>query len=287
MTSPPTQQPAVRASEPDPLLTWRRLAWVFTRVYLILLLIFWLGQEVLLFPGVLRGEAEPIRELQRIEVEHAGGRATAWRYPSTHDRALLTFHGNAELCRARLSDYGEWLDRLGFGWVCMEYRGFDDVAGWPRQRTVVADGRALLHALPEHGLDVERVIVHGRSMGGGVAAQVAHDQPVAGLVLESTYDSVANVASRKPPVMFFPVRWLLRSPFDSATALRGTALPVFQAHDIHDEVVPFRNGEALARAIGGGQFHVSAGQPHGAPLVFMQPARPAFVAWLEAQVPAR
>jgi fermentation-respiration switch protein FrsA (DUF1100 family) len=85
--------------------------------------------------------------------------------------------------------------------------------------------------------------VHGRSLGGGPAAELASREPVAGLVLESTFTSVLGVS-----------RWGRAFPFDWFRTLRRlnrVRAPVLVIHGTADEVIPLANGRALFHAARG------------------------------------
>lgn len=279
---PPMTEP--RPERPQ----WQRISISAVRVYLLFGLILWAAQEIFLFPGLLRPAANGPRRANyaQIRIDIDGRVIHGWRHTSTHDRVVVMTHGNAEFA-SDLFPYGEWLDQQGWSWVCMEYRGFDDAPGWPTEDALAADLRAILGWLPSQGWSLDRTIVHGRSVGGGVAVAGTVNSPIAGLVLESTFDSVAAIAQRTLPMMVYPVRLLLRSPLDSRARLADSKLPVFQVHDTEDAVVPFARALALNASLHHGTWSETTGNPHGTPIVAVPEIRQNWFAWLEARVPAR
>ena len=64
----------------------------------------------------------------------------------------------------------------------------------------------------------------GRSLGTGIATALASQRTVAGLVLVTPYDSIANVASDRYP--WLPVHLLIKDSYDSATGIRQVEAPV-------------------------------------------------------------
>ena len=60
--------------------------------------------------------------------------------------------------------------------------------------------------------------------------------PVQRLVLVTPYDSILGIASAQFP--FFPVRWLLRDPFDSGRYAPAVTAPTLVLMAQHDEVIP-------------------------------------------------
>jgi hypothetical protein len=83
----------------------------------------------------------------------------------------------------------------------------------------------------------ERVILHGRSLGGGIASHLASRRPAAGLILESTFVSAFRVPITRP---LFPF-----DRFATAARLRDVRYPVLVIHGTRDEVVPYWHGQAL------------------------------------------
>lgn len=260
---------------------------LLVRIYLLALVILWLGQEFLLFPGVVLGDRHHPRHVDWAEVVEVT-RPDASTFPALlanghHDRLVVLTHGNGEAA-SMLDVYAERLDELGFATALMEYRGFAGVSGWPRETVLSADLDALLDALLERGYAADRTVLHGRSIGGGVAATGAHR--VAGLVLESSFDSLRNTARDRWVVRIFPLGLLLRSPLDSQRRLSALDLPVLQVHDDQDAVVSVERARSLRDSLSRGRWIQTRGLAHGAPLVLVHgEARASWQAFLEEVVP--
>ncbi|HET7535955.1 MAG TPA: alpha/beta hydrolase, partial [Candidatus Didemnitutus sp.] len=93
-----------------------------------------------------------------------------------------------------------------------------------------------------------RVILYGRSLGGGPATDLAAKEPVAGLVLESAFTSVFRVMTRWP--------LLPGDQFCNAKKLPSVKCPVLVMHGRLDEVIPFHHGETLLAAAPGKKSHL-------------------------------
>lgn len=90
------------------------------------------------------------------------------------------------------------------------------------------------------GINSDRIIAHGFSLGGGVAAQLAERRPLAGLILESTFSSL--------PDMYRSMRipgFLCRDPFRTDLVLAGFDRPVLLVHGKRDTIVPSSHSERL------------------------------------------
>lgn len=235
--------------------TARRAAWRVLRgalvVYGAWCLILYFLQSRLLFmpyaagPGMDEGRIAAEPGLERMQIAHADGIVTeAWLVPSGIQpaRGLVCFmHGNAELIDFNLPEAREWNAR-GFDVLLAEYRGYGRSPGSPSQAAIVQD---TLDAIGEATLrnGYARIILHGRSLGSAVAAQVALrlDDRCGAVVMESPFRSVASFAWRYgvPPA-------LVRNPFRSDEAVPQLQCPILILHSRQDEIVPFSHGESLA-----------------------------------------
>lgn len=195
--------------------------------------------------------AEP--GLERHWIPNAdGGRTEAWlvRAPVADAKGLVCFlHGNAELIDDALHEAREWNAR-GFDVLLPEYRGYGRTPGSPSQAAIVHDVVGAVEFIMTKGerdRRYEGLILHGRSLGTGVAAQVAVGQGerLKAMVLESPFLSVASFAWSYgvPPA-------LVTNPFRTDEALPRIDAPVLILHARGDEIVPISHGRELATASG-------------------------------------
>ncbi|MCX6997846.1 MAG: alpha/beta hydrolase, partial [Kiritimatiellaeota bacterium] len=93
--------------------------------------------------------------------------------------------------------------------------------------------------------DVENppIVLHGQSLGGAVAAQLALDKPVRGLVLESVFTSVPDMARQLYP--WLPARLLCAARFDTLDKVCRIACPKLLAHSTQDEMIPYAQGRQI------------------------------------------
>jgi pimeloyl-ACP methyl ester carboxylesterase len=175
-----------------------------------------------------------------------GVRIHAFFVPSEGaSRALLFLHGNAGNASHRLPNAVQ-LAELGVHVLLLEYRGYGKSEGTASEEGVFADARAgLAHLTTELGIPEERIFLFGRSLGGAVALDLARGRRLAGVILESTFTSLAEMAGR---IGVGPLAPLLRGRFDSLTRIRELRAPLLFFHGDRDEVVPFDLGRRLFEA---------------------------------------
>src|SRR5687768_14271842 len=123
----------------------------------------------------------------------------------------------------------------GVGWLLIDYRGYGSSGGAPSERHLVADA-LLWHDYATRNLGARSVAVFGRSLGSGVAVQLAAARAVAGIVLVAPYDSLTSVARHYYP--YLPVSWMLRHRFDSLAHAPSLTAPLLCLVAERDEVIP-------------------------------------------------
>jgi len=187
-----------------------------------------------------------------------GVRIHAYFVPGGGERALLYLHGNAGNASHRLPIAAR-LARLGTDVLLLDYRGYGLSEGRPSEAGVYADARAgLAHLVETRGIPRARTVVFGSSLGGAVAVELAQGQPLAGVVLESTFTSVQDMARR----IIGPIgRWL--GGFPSVDRIGRLRAPLLFLHGDRDDIVPIALGRALfAAAPEPKTFEVLAGAGH-------------------------
>jgi fermentation-respiration switch protein FrsA (DUF1100 family) len=170
----------------------------------------------------------------------------AWWLPQRDPGAplLLFLHGNAGNREDRLHNLqGLW--RSGIAVLIIDYRGYGGSTGAPSEPGLIQDGLAAYDWLAARAPS-RPIALFGRSLGAAVAAQVASRRPAAGLILESAFTSAPDMAERIFPVP--GIRRLVRSRYDTLSAVRALTTPLLVIHGARDELVPFEMGRALFEA---------------------------------------
>jgi hypothetical protein len=187
-------------------------------------------------PPVGYGDTAEITKLTTAD----GAKISAIYLPNTNSEYTIIYsHGNAEDLGTVSHKLLE-LHAMGFAVLSYDYHGYGTSEGRPTERAVYQDIDAAydyltneLHILPEH------IILHGFSLGGAIAADLASRRPVAGLILESTFVSAFRVLTGVP------------MPFDKFTTLaklKEIKCPVLMIHGRADRVIKFWHGEKLYEA---------------------------------------
>jgi fermentation-respiration switch protein FrsA (DUF1100 family) len=219
------------------------------------------AERAALFPGAFAagaaGGARP-DGVQSVWLEHAGGRSEAGLLPAlrqaTAPAPLVLFaHGNAELIDHWAREFAPpraW----GLSVLLVEYPGYGRSSGRPSQASIgAAMGAAYDWGARQAGVDPQRIVAWGRSLGGGAACVLAGERELAALVLESTFTSVRDMARG----LSLPAL-RLQDPFDNLAAVRRFRGPILLLHGTRDEIVSKTHADALHDAAPGSELHLLA-----------------------------
>ncbi len=159
---------------------------------------------------------------------------------------LLHFHGNAGNISHRLSLYRKW-QAMGLSVYAFDYRGYGKSEGEPDEAGLYEDGRAVWTDLTLHlGLKPEEVIISGRSLGAAVAAMLATEVKAAGVVLETPFTSIPDMAAFHYP--WLPLRWLVKTDFDVESLVKHIRLPLLIIAARDDAIAPSWMAEHIFNA---------------------------------------
>jgi uncharacterized protein len=227
---------------------------VIVLVYVALVAFLWVRQESMVYlPGI------PGRQLaaspgaiglgyEDLRIATADGEELhAWFIPAREERGvLLFFHGNAGNISHRLESL-RIFNELALSVLILDYRGYGQSSGSPTEEGTYEDARAAWRYLvEERGVPGERIVLFGRSLGGAVATWLAAEHRPRGLIVESAFRSVPDVAAEL--YWFLPVRALARIQYPVEELIARVEAPVLVVHSRDDEIIPFHHGEALYQA---------------------------------------
>jgi len=196
-------------------------------------------------------QARSIANLQDCWITTQDGvKIHAWYAPAESARATLVIsHGNAGNLSHRYLILRS-LQRHRYNVLMYDYRGYGRSEGTPSEEGIYSDGRAALDfVLTLPGVDSSRTFLWGTSLGGAVALDVATQRAVAGIILESTFTSAADVARILYP--FLPVRYFLRTKLNSIEKIKSLHVPILIVHGSHDTIIPIGFGRQLFQAAPG------------------------------------
>lgn len=217
--------------------------------YLAIAALVWFAQESLQFypRAVLNAPTAPAGwKLERVSLKAHDGTTLAGvlLIPPVERPPLLVYYGgNAEEVTAFAADAAHAYGARAV--LLMNYRGYGDSGGKPGEKALVADALEIFDwAARRTDIDASRIALHGRSLGSGVAVQVAAARPVRCVLLTSPFDSARAVAAGIYP--WLPVGLMMRHPFDSAAYAPRLTMPALILMGGSDTLIPPHHSERLA-----------------------------------------
>ncbi len=219
--------------------SWQRVGLSLLFVYTCFALLIFVRADSLIFlpqptsyrdtPDIIKIPVTPTEQISALYLPNARSTYT-----------LLYIHGNAE----DLGDIRPHLDRLqrwGFNIFAYDYRGYGTSQGKPSESNAYQDVNAAYTYLTNQlKIPADRIIIYGRSVGGGSATELATRYPVAGLILESTFTSAFRVV--------LPFALLPFDKFTNLDKLSKIHCPVLVMHGAADTIIPVHHGRSLYAA---------------------------------------
>ena len=198
-----------------------------------------------------------VRELKTRDDETL---VTWFTAPSDGKPLIIYFHGNAGQIAGRARRFTA-LTSDGTGLLALSYRGYGGSSGAPTEDGLIKDAMAAYDHAIAAGIEPERMVLLGESLGSGVALALAARVKVAALILEAPFTSAADLAA--VTYWMFPVRLLMHDQFRSDLRITQAKASLLIVHGTADGVIPIAFGEKLfARANDPKTFVRAQGEGH-------------------------
>lgn len=187
-----------------------------------------------------------------------GTRLHGWFLPA-QGRAqgtILFLHGNAENISTHIMSV-RWLPARNFNVFLLDYRGYGASEGEPTFPKVQDDvDSALKMLIARPGLDPDRIVVFGQSLGGAIAIyNVAHSpyrRHIRALAVESAFSSHRRITREKLSGFWltwplqYPLSWTVTDKYSPAKAVADVSpIPLLIIHGDQDRIVPVEHGKRL------------------------------------------
>ena len=173
-----------------------------------------------------------------------GVKLHGWYVPGSGEVTWLWFHGNAGNISHRLEDLMLLHRNLDVNVFLFDYRGYGLSEGQVSEEGTYRDAAgALDYLLSRQDVDPQKIVYFGRSLGAAVAVWLASEHEPYGLVLESPFTSVKDMAQKAYPRL--PLYLLVRTKYDSLSKIGGLSCPILILHGDEDEIVPIGQGRKL------------------------------------------
>lgn len=167
-----------------------------------------------------------------------------WYCPVDRPRAVvLIMHGNG----GHLAMRADWLRYLQstarVSTFLFDYRGYGRSKGKPTVEGALSDAKAARAKLRELArVKDSEMLLMGESLGGAIAVDLAADVAPRGLILQSTFSSLKDVAAHHYPAL----AWIVpKQKLNSVARLPKYKGPLLLSHGDQDRTVPYALGQRL------------------------------------------
>jgi fermentation-respiration switch protein FrsA (DUF1100 family) len=192
-----------------------------------------------------------------------GVRLNGWFIPHPQARVTMVwFHGNAGNISHRVENIKLLHDKVKINIFIFDYRGYGRSEGSVSEEGTYRDGAAALDFVRKKlRVDAENLILFGRSLGAAVAAEMAVRFESRGLILETPFTSIRDMAKTVFPLL--PIGPLLQTRYDVVEKVGRVKVPLLVLHGDHDDVVPYEQGKKVfAAAREPKEFYTIKGATH-------------------------
>lgn len=155
---------------------------------------------------------------------------------------VLYFHGNRKNIN-RYAPYATNFTRNGYEVWMMDYPGYGKSTG-KRSEQVLYDDALIFYKMAISRVSAEHIIIYGKSLGTGIAAQLASVRDCKRLILETPYYSMDALA--KHYFFMYPVMPMTKYALPTFKHFEYTNAPISIFHGTNDGIIPYRQAKKLA-----------------------------------------
>ena len=213
---------------------------------IVIIFIYFYQRNLLYHPSENNYQNDEIKfEYEEVNIEVEGEiELKSWliKKDFTKLKTLLIFHGNAGDLSNRIYKLNE-LNKLDINILLISWRGFSGNEGLPTEENLYEDAEAAIKWLNSKGVENNKIILYGESLGTGVAVEIGKKNIFSSIILESPFTSMENAAKIYYP--YLPVKLLLKDKYNSISKIQAISTPILIMHGKKDDIVPFSMGKEL------------------------------------------
>jgi len=179
--------------------------------------------------------------------------------PKNNMPVFLHLHGQAESILS-YQDIALYCLEKGFGLFLLSYRGHYKSGGTPSERGLYRDAQAAITQLKKLGVESDKIILWGHSLGTAIAMETAVYNKVMGVILQSPIKEIKTAAidvynfyCKRLHLGFlakFASKHIMQMHFmqkmDNSIKIRAVKCPILILHSKNDKIASYNNSVQLA-----------------------------------------
>ncbi len=218
------------------LLSWKGLLGLIVLLYVLATALADFYAEQLIFPYHQSSYGDDISGLKLLKANDGTKIATRFWKASDEKALILYFHGNY-MDIGYLDEIAEFLNAKGYSVLAMDYRGYGLSQGMPKESNTYSDAQLVYDYAMKNGYQAENIVILGRSVGSGIATELAVNNDAKALILISPFASTYRVMTKYPVLLF--------DKFNNIAKIDKVHLPLFILHGSNDQVIPAWHSQKL------------------------------------------
>jgi alpha-beta hydrolase superfamily lysophospholipase len=166
---------------------------------------------------------------------------------------VLYFHGNRENV-SRYAPFASWFTRNGYEVWMPDYPGFGKSTGELTEQVLYQEALAV-YKMARARYEPAQIVIYGKSLGTGIASQLASVRDCKHLILETPYYSLTSLL--RPYLWMYPLGRLMLLKIPTHEYLPKVTAPITIFHGTDDGVIPYRNAGRLKKLLKPGDEFVT------------------------------
>ena len=229
---------------------WSTIISILVIYIIACLILYWVQEKFIFFPTTLPKDYsfKQFRNFEEVYFKNGNNsqvHALHFKVPKPKG-LVLYFHGNARALDTWAYAANDFIKR-GYEVLMQDYRSYGKSEGTLSEKALHKDAMMIYNELNKkhHATDI---IIYGRSLGTGIACQLATQVKARMVILETPYLSLVEMAKKK--LFLFPVSLLLRYRMRNDLNIKKVQCPVHIFHGTEDELIPYEHAQRLEKLHG-------------------------------------
>ncbi len=222
---------------------------IITIIYILLgVALYFLQDKFIFHPKKLPADYEykfdlPFRQIDLAVNEEKNLSIVQFTVPDSIRKGIvLYFHGNRENIN-RYAPFAKNFTRNNYEVWMMDYPGFGKTTGNRNEKSLYEDALTF-YKMAINKVAAENIIIYGKSLGTGIAAELASVRDCKRLILETPYYSLDALA--KHYFFIYPVALMIKYSIPTYMYFQYINAPITIFHGTKDGVIPYKQAKRLA-----------------------------------------